>query len=85
MSLIGFIGIQSVVLLSLQWVGNYVHSVSNVVYYYAISLGSCSWLFYSINAIYAILSVSASSLYYSSGYSMHRGDDSISKSLEGCS
>jgi hypothetical protein len=56
-----------------------------VVYYYAISLGSCSWLFYYINAIYTIRSVSASSLYYSSGYSMHRGDDSISKSLEGCS
>ena len=65
-------------------VGSYVHSVSNVVYYYAISRGSCSYVFCYTRAIYYyILCVSASSLFYVSGNSMHLGDASISWSPAG--
>ena len=59
------------------------HSVSNVVYYYAISRGSYSYVFCYTRVIYSILRVSASSLFYVSGNSMHLGDASISWSPAG--
>jgi hypothetical protein len=59
-----------------------VHRVSNVVCYYAISLGSCSFVSYGIIAMAFIPGASSASLLFSAGYSMHLGDVSISKSLD---
>jgi hypothetical protein len=59
-----------------------VHSASNDVSYYVISTGSLSFVFEGIIATVFNSDASPGSVVFSTGYSMHLGDASISKSLE---
>jgi hypothetical protein len=63
-------------------VGSCVYSASNDVLYYAISAGSLSFVFDGIKATVFNSGASLGSVLFSTGYSMHLGDVSISKSLE---
>ena len=58
------------------------HSVSNDVFYYANATGSLSSAFVGITATVFISGASPGPVLFSTGYSMHLGDASISKSLE---
>lgn len=58
------------------------HRASNVVCCYSIALGSFSYVSYWIIATVLIYGVSVVSLLFSAGYSIHRGDWSMSMSLD---
>ena len=57
-------------------------SALNDVSYYVISTGSLSFVFEGIIATVFSSGASPGSVLFSTGYSMHLGDASISKSLE---
>jgi predicted phage tail protein len=63
-------------------VGSCVHSASKDVLYYTIAAGSLSFVFEGIRATVFNSGVSLGSALFSTGYSMHLGEVSISKSLE---